>query len=179
MVVVVTGGRDYANRAVVYRALDAEHEAEPISLLVSGCADGADTLALQWAESRRVKSAREPIAKADWKTYGGGAGPIRNQRMIDNHSPQKLVAFPGMRGTADMLSRCYGRIPVVWAGYEGFPWFSLTLKGQCGAVLCDPQGLVRWGCPLYVKRRFVGRALNDIIRENRPHAAWSRLASGE
>ena len=42
---------------------------------------------------------------ADWKKYGKSAGPLRNQRMIDEGKPDLVVAFPGGVGTADMISR--------------------------------------------------------------------------
>jgi hypothetical protein len=42
---------------------------------------------------------------ADWKAHGRAAGPIRNQRMIDEHRPELVVAAPGGRGTADMVRR--------------------------------------------------------------------------
>jgi hypothetical protein len=46
-----------------------------------------------------------PVAvMADW-SIGRKAGPIRNQRMLDEHAPDLVVAFPGGRGTADMVRR--------------------------------------------------------------------------
>lgn len=38
-------------------------------------------------------------------TNGKAAGPIRNQRMLDEGKPDLVVAFPGGRGTADMVRR--------------------------------------------------------------------------
>jgi hypothetical protein len=42
---------------------------------------------------------------AQWKKHGRAAGPIRNQRMLDEGKPDLVVAFPGGRGTADMIRR--------------------------------------------------------------------------
>jgi hypothetical protein len=42
---------------------------------------------------------------AQWKKHGRAAGPIRNQRMLDKGKPDLVVAFPGGRGTADMIRR--------------------------------------------------------------------------
>ena len=39
---------------------------------------------------------------ADWKRYGGGAGTKSNRQMLDEY-PDLLVAFPGGKGTADMV----------------------------------------------------------------------------
>jgi hypothetical protein len=38
-----------------------------------------------------------------WEKYGKPARPIRNQKMIDDHKPNLVIAFPGGRGTADMV----------------------------------------------------------------------------
>jgi len=71
-------------------------------MIISGCARGADTLGIEWAEAKGVEVARFP---ADWKTHGRAAGPIRNQQMLEEGKPDLVVAFPGARGTADMIRR--------------------------------------------------------------------------
>ena len=50
---------------------------------------------------------------ADWKVRGRAAGHIRNQQMLDEGRPHLVVAFPGGRGTADMVRRARA------AGIEG------------------------------------------------------------
>lgn len=102
MRIVVTGGRDFADSALVERALGAVHSKHGIDLLIQGGARGADRLCAEWAWDRKI-----PVGtyNADWNTYGKGAGPIRNQRMIDEGKPDAAVAFPGGRGTADMVRR--------------------------------------------------------------------------
>jgi hypothetical protein len=37
--------------------------------------------------------------------HGRAAGPIRNQAILDEGKPDLVVAFPGGRGTTDMVSR--------------------------------------------------------------------------
>lgn len=100
-VVLVTGGRDYEDRAHVIRVLDSEHEAEPIDLLVQGGARGADLFAKEWAMSRGVHYATIP---ALWDAHGKAAGPIRNTAML-LVQPTELIAFPGGRGTRDMVKK--------------------------------------------------------------------------
>ena len=102
MTIVITGGRDFADRERVFLALDKVHAATPVSLLVHGDASGADALAGEWAKARGVACTPQP---ADWKRYGRGAGPARNQAMLVEFNPQLLVAFPGGKGTADMIRR--------------------------------------------------------------------------
>lgn len=101
--VLVCGGRDYANIERVFYALDQYHKRHgPISLVITGAARGADTLAGAWALARRVDLDPYP---ADWRTHGKRAGPLRNQQMIDEGKPTVVIAFPGGAGTADMVRR--------------------------------------------------------------------------
>lgn len=98
--VLVCGGRDYNDREAVYGALD---DLKPtMSALMSGGAKGADTLAWDWGWSRNFHCERY---FADWKRDGKAAGPIRNQHMLDDGKPDLVIAFPGGRGTADMIRR--------------------------------------------------------------------------
>lgn len=102
MRVLVCGGRDYADRRSLYQALDRFHAATPIEVMIAGGAQGADHLACDWGAFRSV---RREIYPADWDAHGRAAGPIRNQRMIDEGKPDLVLAFPGGKGTADMVKR--------------------------------------------------------------------------
>lgn len=104
MRVLVCGGRDYADKDEVWKALDvmlrgARHDTLTI---IQGGATGADKLARDWCADRCVPYDNYP---ADWGKHGKAAGPIRNQRMIDEGRPNLVLAFPGGRGTADMVRR--------------------------------------------------------------------------
>lgn len=70
--------------------------------IISGCAKGADSVAVDWSIVNWL-----PCHKysADWETHGKAAGPIRNQQMLDEGKPDLVVAFPGGKGTADMVRR--------------------------------------------------------------------------
>lgn len=71
-------------------------------MLIHGAAKGADQLASEWAWENGVGAASYP---ANWEKHGRAAGPIRNQRMLDEGKPDIVIAFPGGRGTADLVSR--------------------------------------------------------------------------
>lgn len=107
MRVLVCGGRDFQDRASIsmmlepYRPANAAMDASEHVLILGG-ALGADTLAEQWAD---VWGVRKRVFPADWKTHGKAAGPLRNQRMLDEGKPDVVIAFPGGRGTADMVRR--------------------------------------------------------------------------
>jgi cephalosporin hydroxylase len=100
--VLVCGGRAYKDRVKVYEVLDMAHAANPIGLLLHGGARGADALADEWQKSRAVRTRRY---NADWLGQGRAAGVIRNQLMLVDGKPDLVIAFPGGRGTADMIRR--------------------------------------------------------------------------
>lgn len=109
MIVLVTGGRDLRDVRLVYDALDAIHARVQITRVVQGGARGADDLARSWAMSRRVDYV---TYAADW-AQGRAAGLRRNQDMLNEEAVQLVVAFPGGRGTADMVRRAVSAgIPV-------------------------------------------------------------------
>lgn len=110
MKIVVSGGRDYADRASVYAALDRANAKQHISLLIHGGCRGADKIAGEWAQERGIFSAAVP---ALWKAHGKAAGPRRNRAMLVLLRPEGVILFPGGRGTADMraAAREYG-VPV-------------------------------------------------------------------
>lgn len=74
----------------------------PYWVIISGMANGVDTVAIEWAVMNWCSLEEYP---ADWKQYGKAAGPIRNQRMLDEGKPDLVIAFPGGRGTADMVRK--------------------------------------------------------------------------
>lgn len=96
--ICVCGGRDYNDASCVASTLTAHQP----SVIIEGGASGADKLSHDWAYRAGV---RVETFHANWRAHGRGAGPIRNQRMIDEGKPDMVVAFPGGRGTADMVRR--------------------------------------------------------------------------
>lgn len=97
MRILVCGGRDYKDYATLFSVLDSKYLC---TLIIHGDARGADHLADEWARSRGISLAVFP---ANWKGHGKSAGPIRNRLMLDYMKPDLVVAFPGGRGTADMV----------------------------------------------------------------------------
>ena len=100
MRVLVCGGRGFNDNAEVDRVLSAIQGATDV--IISGMAAGADFLAAQWAQAHNIELLQFP---ANWHKHGKAAGPIRNQQMIDEGKPTIVIAFPGGRGTADMVER--------------------------------------------------------------------------
>lgn len=101
MRVLVCGGRDYKDKRRVFEELDQISEwYGPITSIVEGGASGADQLGFSWAQAKQI-----PVIThfANWAKLGKGAGPIRNKEMLDAWDPDFVVAFPGGRGTANMV----------------------------------------------------------------------------
>ena len=104
MRVLVCGGRNYERVSRIYGELDALLREIPHGCMrvIQGGASGADRVAREWCISREVEYLNYP---ANWVAHGKAAGPKRNQRMLDDGKPDLVLAFPGGRGTADMVRR--------------------------------------------------------------------------
>ena len=96
--ILVCGGRRFHDSEAVSTALNEHH---PTIVIHGGCGTGADAHAYAWARWNNVK---QWIFRADW-SLGRKAGPLRNQDMLDTAKPDLVLAFPGGRGTADMVRR--------------------------------------------------------------------------
>lgn len=111
MRILVCGGRDYSDELRVTIELNLLAEIHKKLIIIQGGARGADRLAHQWALRNGYTSI---TVKAEWDKYRKRAGPLRNQKMLDQYNINKVIAFPGGRGTADMVSRAQAAcIPVV------------------------------------------------------------------
>ena len=99
MKVVVTGGRSYANRELVYDVLDRLHG---VVFLIHGGAPGADRLASDWADSRGVINVSFNVRPNAWTRFGRRAGPLRNEQMMVL-KPDLVIAFPGGKGTRNCI----------------------------------------------------------------------------
>ncbi len=104
---LICGGRNFSDRRL-FRDTVNGLEVTP-TVIIHGCATGADAMASEWATAKGIPELRYP---ADWKRYGRSAGPIRNQLMLVDGWPDIVIAFPGGIGTADMITRARADILV-------------------------------------------------------------------
>lgn len=114
--VIVTGGRDYENKDVVFSALD---KMKPDWVVTGSCRTGADRLAEQWSKSREVNYTGYP---AKWGRWKSAAGPIRNGEILESEIRLRgskdivVLAFPGGKGTRNMCEQASSLgIEVVYA----------------------------------------------------------------
>jgi len=107
--ILVCGGRDFNDYRFLSSILDKlckdrgyhnEYMPEGVKI-IAGKAKGADTLAIDWAVTNWLPFQEFP---ADWEKHGKAAGYIRNQQMLNEGKPDLVVAFPGGKGTAMMVS---------------------------------------------------------------------------
>ncbi|MEQ9327289.1 MAG: DUF2493 domain-containing protein [Rhodospirillales bacterium] len=99
---LVCGGRAFEDEAGLFRTLDGFHDNHPVDLVIEGGACGADVMAGRWAEARGIT---HRCFEADWKRYRSAAGPIRNRQMLEEGRPDLVMAFPGGKGTANMVEQ--------------------------------------------------------------------------
>jgi hypothetical protein len=121
--IIVTGGRHHTDDQLVWSMLSDIHRLTPITLLVEGGAPGADRAAQEWAKHTGVPFI---TVEADWDHYPGHAGRMRNCKMLREHPPEALVAFPGGKGTRHMVRICKAAgVPVLKS--DGWPHNPLTI----------------------------------------------------
>jgi hypothetical protein len=102
--IIAPGSRDYwtrrasQERQLLIETLDGL--LREVTSMVHGGARGADSLAGDWAYVRGIAVT---VYRAQWGVHGLAAGPIRNMQMLEQEKPDAVLAFPGGRGTADMV----------------------------------------------------------------------------
>ena len=100
---IICGGRNFLAKDIFTSAMSDLIRLRGVpAKIIQGGANGADSMAREWAQKKAVDCC---TVFADWEKHGKAAGPIRNQEMLDRHKPTLIVAFPGGRGTDDMIRR--------------------------------------------------------------------------
>lgn len=100
MRLLICGGRNFNDKNLLVFTLN-KYIIKEINLVATGGATGADTLGIEWALSQEINCRIYP---AKWNLYGRSAGPKRNYEMFHDFKPDYLVAFPGGKGTHNMIS---------------------------------------------------------------------------
>ena len=105
---LVCGGRNYTDSSFLFKTLDAlprpllviEGGQRKWDVMLKRYVGGADYLAMCWARERGIECVTE---NAEWRRLGRAAGRARNALMLEKYKPTLVVAFPGGRGTANMV----------------------------------------------------------------------------
>ena len=132
MKAIIAGGRKFIPLKPDYLWLDDMHKKLGITMVMSGCATGADQFGEAWAKLHGIPVDAHP---AEWTNinakgavvkqrrngsfYNALAGFWRNQAMAD--TADVLLVFPGGSGTADMIFRARLKGMPVYHAYERDP----------------------------------------------------------
>lgn len=101
--IIFCGGRDFRNRHLVGGTITDLITEFGDFICVQGGADGADQLVREFAIAAGIPCLNVP---ANWQRYGKSAGPRRNRQMLEIcREPLVVVAFPGGRGTRNMVAQ--------------------------------------------------------------------------
>ena len=100
---LVCGGRDYWDWDFFDHCMTPWRER---AFIIQGGALGADFMASSWALIWGCGQREYP---AQWHKLGKVAGFRRNTEMLVLGKPDRVIAFPGGPGTADMVSRAQDR----------------------------------------------------------------------
>lgn len=144
MIILVCGGRSFRDHAALYAVLDRVHAEKGITCIIEGGQrtyqkvrseegdvrspiGGADFWAYEWARTRGIPCEtyeadwddldthpRVIKWRADGSSYNALAGSIRNRQMVVEGKPDAVIAFPGSRGTQDMIQKARGFSIPVW-----------------------------------------------------------------
>ena len=104
MKLIIAGGRDFSDRLLLKKEVEAFINEQSVSLsdveVVSGFAKGADTLGEAWGF---VSGVKVKIFPPDWNRHGKAAGPIRNREMAE-YATHCIVFWDGKsRGAKSMI----------------------------------------------------------------------------
>ena len=88
MKIAIVGSRTFSDYNLLERHINDIAKSFNIIKIISGGANGADTLGEKYANINKIPTL---ILKPDWGKYGKGAGYIRNKDIIN--SSDKVVAF--------------------------------------------------------------------------------------
>lgn len=116
--ILLTGSRHWEDPRAVTRALrdliteQAGKGRRRFVIVHGACPSGADRFAAEFADRAAPYFAStgltvtEEAHPADWASHGRGAGPLRNQAMVDAGADVCLAfPLPSSRGTVDCMDR--------------------------------------------------------------------------
>ena len=101
MRILICGGRDFTDYDLFLDKMAKFKEILYFPTIIHGGCKGADMLADRYA---KYNGWELEIYEADWDKHGKAAGPIRNKLMLEEGKPDLVIAFPGGRGTENMIN---------------------------------------------------------------------------
>ena len=107
-VVLVAGSRNINNFPLVCNILDREflilRNRYANLMIISGGARGVDLIAKFYAQKNKIPFKEFPVTSTEWATFGRGAGPKRNSKMVEE-SDYLIAITTGSPGTQDTITK--------------------------------------------------------------------------
>ena len=101
MKLAIVGSRHYHDYEAFEAAVNAYRLLHfPVDELVSGGAEGADTLAERYAREHGLPIT---VFLPDWEQFGRGAGPRRNKQIVSLADAMVAFLAPNSRGTRNSI----------------------------------------------------------------------------
>ena len=112
---MISGSRFLQDRKFIEKIIDLHIQKYGIpEVIIHGGAKGADFNVGEIAKKKGINIIEEPVSDREWDILGYEAGPLRNQAMIDKHSPTHFIALPGGFGTGDALTKAMKADLEIW-----------------------------------------------------------------
>lgn len=111
----IVGSRNYSDYDNFKKAVLKIVDIKNVECIVSGGAQGVDTLAEKLADEFKIKKLIFNVTQEDWKKYGKYAGPRRNTSIVENSD--YIIAFPSKygKGTQDTINKAKDKIlKILW-----------------------------------------------------------------
>lgn len=102
MKIIIAGSRNIIDYDKIKKIIDSIVEKNNIQIteVISGCALGIDTIAINWAWNKNISVKKFP---ADWNKYGKKAGYLRNEEM-SKYADGLIAIWDGSsKGTEHMI----------------------------------------------------------------------------
>ena len=99
--VAIAGGKEVADGAAVWTALDRTKAKYEDMVLLHGGSPGVEKIAASWAEARGVD---QVVCRPDWNAHGKAAPFRRNDELL-NLLPKGVIAFPGSGITGNLVDK--------------------------------------------------------------------------
>jgi hypothetical protein len=102
----IVGYRNFNDKKYFEEVLKEIQNKVKIDTIISGCAEGADTLARNYSLKNNICLIEYP---AEWLKYGKAAGPIRNKKILNDCDI--LIAFlsKNSKGTKQIIQEAERR----------------------------------------------------------------------
>lgn len=114
----IVGSRNYSDYLAIVKVLESFDIFNPKHHIVTGCANGVDKIARIVAWVKFFENGTEKrFFYADWKKFGNAAGPMRNEKIIDQCD--QVIAFwsgksPGTKSSINIAYKQKKPVHIFW-----------------------------------------------------------------